>query len=275
MKKLSIAIPSTVLDVEPSLLLKTLRIYQFIRYSSIYGVKELAIYNDGFIDNVLHNRYVTLFRKISRYLLTPPYLRRKLVPLDNDLRYVGVLPPLRLEIYDVSRRGRIGEKRIGYIVDHVKGLVDIGLSKTFRLINKCREHGNYVYVCIKNMHPPIVECLDTKPYMGPSLVFYESFSRVIEEYRGREYLLIATSRYGSIPTYRELTSILDVYDKILVLFGAPRRGLYEIAEKNGYVLEEIVDYIWNTIPGQRVKTIRTEEALLSTLAIFNLSRKHV
>jgi len=54
-----------------------------------------------------------------------------------------------------------------------------------------------------------------------------------------------------------------------VAFGAPSRGLYEIAEEEGAKLEAIVDFVVNTIPEQGTATVRTEEALLATLAIFN------
>ncbi|MEM4532497.1 MAG: putative RNA uridine N3 methyltransferase [Desulfurococcaceae archaeon] len=43
-----------------------------------------------------------------------------------------------------------------------------------------------------------------------------------------------------------------------------------MAERENIVLENVFDYVWNTIPRQGVKTVRTEEALISTLAILNI-----
>ena len=57
---------------------------------------------------------------------------------------------------------------------------------------------------------------------------------------------------------------------VLVAFGAPSRGLHEIAKEEGTRLDRIVDFVVNTIPEQGTATVRTEEALLATLAILNV-----
>jgi predicted SPOUT superfamily RNA methylase MTH1 len=57
---------------------------------------------------------------------------------------------------------------------------------------------------------------------------------------------------------------------VLVTFGAPTRGLYEIARDEGVNLDELMDFVVNTIPAQGTETVRTEEALLATLAILNV-----
>jgi predicted SPOUT superfamily RNA methylase MTH1 len=62
----------------------------------------------------------------------------------------------------------------------------------------------------------------------------------------------------------------SVAQHILVAFGAPSRGLHKIAKEEGAKLEAIVDFIVNTVPGQGTATVRTEEALLASLAILNV-----
>jgi predicted SPOUT superfamily RNA methylase MTH1 len=57
---------------------------------------------------------------------------------------------------------------------------------------------------------------------------------------------------------------------ILVLFGAPARGLHEIVQDENVNLNELADFVVNTVPGQGTETVRTEEALLATLAILNV-----
>jgi len=57
---------------------------------------------------------------------------------------------------------------------------------------------------------------------------------------------------------------------VLVVFGAPSRGLHEIAKEEGAELGEIVDFVVNMIPEQGTVTVRTEEALLASLAILNM-----
>jgi hypothetical protein len=84
-------------------------------------------------------------------------------------------------------------------------------------------------------------------------------------------LTIATARLGA--AFRgvadEIGTKWSRAQNVLVAFGAPARGLHEIAEEEGAKLEALVDFVVNTIPEQGTATVRTEEAVLATLAIFN------
>ncbi|OYT39548.1 MAG: hypothetical protein B6U89_03960, partial [Desulfurococcales archaeon ex4484_58] len=163
MKRLVVGIPSSILSVEHGLLLKTMRVYQVIRFSSIYSVSEIIVYRDPFTRDKEHNRYSRLFKKIHRYLTTPPYLRKKIVPLDKDLRFIGVVPPLRLEIYNVSSTGFIGEKRLGLLISRNGRLyVDLGLDRLFEVVDQSRCNDELVYVVIQSLDPPKARCLDEK-----------------------------------------------------------------------------------------------------------------
>jgi predicted SPOUT superfamily RNA methylase MTH1 len=85
-------------------------------------------------------------------------------------------------------------------------------------------------------------------------------------------LSIATSKYG-VPFVNACGEIAEKWktaDNILVEFGAPARGLFDIAKDEGLNLSEIADFIVNTIPEQSTETVRTEEALIATLAILNV-----
>jgi len=48
------------------------------------------------------------------------------------------------------------------------------------------------------------------------------------------------------------------------LFGGPYSGLHDLID------ERNVDLTVNTVPKQGTKTVRTEEAVISTLSVFNL-----
>lgn len=272
MKRLAVGIPTSILSVEPSLLLRTLRAYQIIRYSSIFGVDEIVLYYDGFTSFKKHEVFARFIRKLWKYLIMPPYLRRKLVPLQKELRYVGVLPPLRLEVFDVSQKGVMGEKRLGYIYMH-RGVLyaDIGLGKPFKVVNQC-DVGKVCLVEIIDLENRIVKCISEHEnyYLGPSLTVMNSLRQLLNTYINRGYLVIATSRYGRTPPISEARSLVRRNDKILVIFGGPKHGLYDIAEREGFKLEDTVKYIWNTMPGQKVKTVRSEEALIATLALVNM-----
>ncbi len=58
--------------------------------------------------------------------------------------------------------------------------------------------------------------------------------------------------------------------RILVAFGAPTQGLYEIVSRESLNLDEIAHFVINTIPGQGTETVRTEEALYASMAALNL-----
>ncbi len=265
-----VCIPTSVLKTEHGLLLKTLKIYKIIRFSSIFGVSEIVFYRDHEVTAKQHNEYFELIYKIWKYLLTPPYLRRKLIPIDKDLKYVGALPPLRLEVYDVGKTIDVGDRRIGYIMNYKGKLyADIGLDKLFKVEAGSCKDGEFAYVEVVDIVSKRVICLDHMPYMGPVLAREDGLMELINDYFSRVDVIIATSRYGKTPSHEELLS-LKKYSRILILFGGPRTGLYDIFKHSGLDLEKEVDFVWNTIPGQKVKTIRTEEALISTLAVFNI-----
>ena len=57
---------------------------------------------------------------------------------------------------------------------------------------------------------------------------------------------------------------------ILVVFGSPTRGLFEIAADEDVCLEELLDFVVNTVPDQGSETVRTEEAVLASLAVLNV-----
>jgi len=272
MKELNIAIPSSVLSIEHGLLLKTIKVFQIVRYTSIFGVSNLLIYRDPYTGIHKHREYLRVFTKIWKYLTTPPYLRKKLVSLDPMLKHAGILPPLRLLVFDVSKSGSIGEKRLGIVVGRGRDKADIGLKKAFSIDNPedCLTIRGFIYVEILSMNPPIVKCISEKPYIGPELRSAISLKEIIRTYSER-CVIVATSRRGTTPSTRELIEVSRA-SCVTVLFGAPRYGLYEIAEKEGFRLEHSTKYIWNTIPDQKVKTVRTEEALIATLAILNFHK---
>jgi predicted SPOUT superfamily RNA methylase MTH1 len=85
-------------------------------------------------------------------------------------------------------------------------------------------------------------------------------------------LSVATSKCG-IPFVNVVEEIAEKWKKaktILVVFGAPSRGLYEIVKNDGLNLSDVADFVVNTIPMQGTETVRTEEAVVASLAILNM-----
>ena len=107
---LSVAIPSSSLENEHSLRDKSITISKFARAFSIFGVKNVFIYVDRktfpfrshtsrnkknkFDPNVVTNES-KLLKLLLEYLDTPQYLRRSLYPIRNELKYAGILDPIR------------------------------------------------------------------------------------------------------------------------------------------------------------------------------------
>ncbi len=275
MFSLEIALPSSVVSIEHGLLLRTLKIYQIIRYASIFGTKKIIIYYDSFIPRTIDKKVKSLIKKIHNYLIIPPYLRKKLMPLDKDLKFVGALPPLRLNIYDVSMKPRPNEIRVCLIRRrNDKFTADCGLKKEVLIIdNESNIREGLGLVRIIDTYRFIgkyIDKYDSNVYLGPSIDFERSLKNIIERKQGTSTCIIATSKYGVIPKAEDMRRALFNKSRLLVLFGSPYGGLYEIAENEGWELEDRIKYIWNTVPGQHVKTIRTEEALIITLGLINL-----
>ena len=107
-------------------------------------------------------------------------------------------------------------------------------------------------------------------YWGFEVKTYgETIKNFIRDYS--KHVIIATSRKGSLLKQEEADLLQKIREKnkILLLFGSPSLGLFEIFKKNGLILEDWADFIINFVNEQGTHTIRTEEAINSTLAILN------
>ncbi len=144
-RSLSILLPSSFLIDARDLRSKTLKIGQIARAASVFCVDRIVIYRDPDLDEA------DFIEKILLYAETPQYLRKRLFPLTDDLRYAGAIPPLRtphhpvdgaskasVEGVEAAKSGgggagtRVGEIRAGVVVRvHETGSwVDIGLERS-------------------------------------------------------------------------------------------------------------------------------------------------
>lgn len=276
---LSILIPGSLVDEESHLRDKTFTVGLIGRAAAVFRVDEVCIYRDlyGVVDQ---SSSVNLIASILRYMETPPHLKRKLIGLKPELRYAGILPPLRLPSHTPPKR--IDEVVSGEVREAIversgaECYVDAGLDKPIRLIGSSPPRGSRVTVRIV-VDKGEVYCKLVDP---SKLRFYWSFhvstpdkplKDILEDYRSTG-LVIATSKYGD-PIEQlidELVSKLTSTRSLAVVFGSPREGLREIAGRQGFKIRDYVDYIVNTIPEQGSYTVRTEEAVYATLAILNI-----
>ena len=57
---------------------------------------------------------------------------------------------------------------------------------------------------------------------------------------------------------------------VLIAFGAPHKGITKTMNMEEAPISEF-DYLLDTIPDQGTETVRTEEAVVATLAILNMA----
>jgi predicted SPOUT superfamily RNA methylase MTH1 len=276
-RKISIAIPASVISDIPHLREKTAKIGLIGRASAIFGVNEIIIYRD--LSDPAFKTEANLIATVLRYMETPQYLRKKLFKLKPELRYAGILPPLRTPHHPTAKRTadlKVGEYREGIVIAETKKgiLVDIGVEKPALVPQARFSLGERVTVRIEN----IDEGLVAKPVNSAEIPYYWGYKVTVWEEsfgnlaRSKRFdLKIATSRYGKTFTMIR-DAIAEKWAKaktILIGFGAPDAGLYEIVRREGLNLDDIVDFVVNTVPGQRTETVRTEEAIIASLAVFN------
>jgi predicted SPOUT superfamily RNA methylase MTH1 len=276
-KKLSIAIPASVISDTPHLREKTSKIGLIGRAAAIFRVDEIIVYPD--YPKVNQTRDLDFIALLLSYLETPQYLRKTLFKIEPRLQYAGILPPLRTPHHPASGKTRdlkVGEYREGLVTAQSKEglLVDIGVEQPALMRQTQFSIGDRLTLQVINVDARVevqpVDRLQVPAYWGYQVcVEKRSFGQLAME--GQFDFVIATARLGAkfVKAKEEIGEKWRNSQKILVAFGAPSRGLHEIAKSEGKRINDLADFVVNTIPEQGTATVRTEEALLATLAIFN------
>jgi predicted SPOUT superfamily RNA methylase MTH1 len=276
-KKLSIAIPASVVSDTPHLREKTSKIGLIGRAAAIFRVDEIIIYPDNPKANQTAD--MDLIATLLDYIETPQYLRKRLFKLRPELQYAGILPPLRTPHHPLNRKMKslkVGEYREGATLSKTNEgtLIDIGVEQPALIPNKQLPIEKRFTVKIteieKRVEVELANRDDISMYWGYIVtVEKHSFGKLVRN-RGFD-LTVATSKRG-VPFADVVEKMAEKWKKantILVAFGAPAQGLYEIVESEGTNLDEIADFVVNTVPMQGTETVRTEEALIASLAILN------
>ncbi|MEM2947432.1 MAG: RNA methyltransferase [Candidatus Bathyarchaeia archaeon] len=276
-KSIAIAIPASVASDIPHLREKTSKIGSIGRAAAIFGVEEIIIYKDEL--KLDQKADMDLIATLLSYMETPQYLRKKLFKLKPELRYAGILPPLRTPHHPLSKKAKelkVGEYREGVTVakSGKNTFVDIGVDKPALISNVRLPLEKRVTVKITGVNKYVMANLASRSevpyYWGYNVTLWDgSFGRLLAK---RLFdLKIATSKYGIFfpDAVGKIAERWKKSEKILIAFGSPTKGLYEIAKQEGLNLDRIVDFVVNTIPDQLTETVRTEEALIASLAVFN------
>ena len=278
-RKLSIAIPASVISDTPHLREKTSKIGAIARSAAIFRVDEIIVYPDNMKQN--QRLDIDFIALLLNYLETPQYLRKALFKLEPDLQYAGILPPLRTPHHSLSGKTKhlkVGEYREGLVLSERRdGLsVDIGVQQSALLRQKQYRMGERLTTQVVNIGDYVevqpVNRDEVPQYWGYTVkVEKRSFGQII---RSSDFdLKISTARIGNdfCEVKTQLGQRWAGSSHVLVAFGAPARGLHEIVSDENLQLNKISDFVVNTLPSQGTVTVRAEEALLATLAVFNVT----
>jgi predicted SPOUT superfamily RNA methylase MTH1 len=277
-KKLSIAIPASVISDTPHLREKTSKIGLIGRAAAIFRVDEIIVYPDNPRANQGEDLDFIAF--LLNYLETPQYLRKTLFKIEPILQFVGILPPLRTPHHPLSgkiKHLKLGEYREGVVLSQTKEglLVEIGVDRPALLREKQFAVGDRLTLQVVRVGEQVeVQTVsrDIVPvYWGYKVrVEKRSFGQLATDEKFD--LTIATARIGDnfMDVASEIGEKWSSAQHVLVAFGAPTRGLHEIVKDEGLELCEIADFVVNMIPEQGTVTVRTEEALLASLSILNV-----
>ena len=268
---ISVAIPDSCLKDEATKLDKSRKVSIIARTCSIFGVKTIYIYDEG-KDNTQDR---LLLATILRYLETPQYLRKTIFPKIDDLRYAGIMHPLQIPHHSLSsnpKNLRPGDIREGAIIFHKgKKFIDIGIHQMFPYFGKEWDKKR-VTVQIKTVDPISFKEIsehEIKQYWGYKVKERPNLMNILEEWGG---LIILTSRKGKEITQKQLQDYGHSDKSILVVFGAPDKGLYEIlGNKIGQIQNAKT---FNFFPNQATDTVRMEESMLGILSILNMAHSN-
>jgi len=275
--KLSVAIPASFVSDVPHLREKTFRIGLVGRASAIFRVDDVIVYPD--FPQTDQRRDINLIATVLSYMETPQYLRRRLFKIQPELKYAGVLPPLRTSHHPLADRTqdlKVGEFREGVVLSCSRdsSQVDVGVEQPALVAGVKLKTNTRVTVKITEIRKPLKAVLtnpkEIKAYWGFKIMVSEHpFGRLAK--KEQFDLVVATSRKGKPIgiVVDELAKRWKQSRRTLVAFGAPTQGLFEIAAREHLRLEDLAHFIVNAIPEQGTETVRTEEALYASLALLN------
>ncbi len=120
---IDIAIPSDFLAEVPDDREAVRKIGYVGRGAAMFQVNKIIVYRHRLVGD--RDRAVFINKNLQ-YLSAPPYLRKDLFKLDRDLKYVGLLPPLKTPNHaPEGKPQRGGEYREGGVVVRWDGYFSI------------------------------------------------------------------------------------------------------------------------------------------------------
>ncbi|XP_065206282.1 putative methyltransferase C9orf114 [Planococcus citri] len=287
---LSIALPGSILDNAQSPELRTYLAGQIARAACIYKVDEIIVFDDyGQIENAYtaatdkKTKCCEQLATILQYLECPQYLRKYLFPIQSSLKYAGLLNPLDAPHH--MRKGDQFQFREGVVLTIPPkpgrgSFVDAGLFKPVIVDKVLEPHFRVTvklspkaYETTKNGFGTVVSPLtpkkETGKYWGYTVRIANSLNEVFTKspYSNGYDLTLGTSDKGACVDEIDLKS--KSYTHGLIVFGGVQGLEYALENDNALEIDDVsllFDHYINICPEQACRTIRTEEAVLITLA---------
>lgn len=263
--QISIAIPDSCLADESTQLDKSRKISSIARACAVFRVDTIYVYNEGGSDT---DR--TLLSTVLKYLEAPPFLRKRLFPRVNELKYAGVLNPLKIPSHVTPTDPKkivAGDIREG-ITSSYKGrrFVDVGINRMIPYHGK-KGLGKRTIIQFKTGFPDLtikeIERKEADVYQGYVVRERSMLSGLVSNWEGS---IILTSRKGRLVTISDVRGYANSAEPILVAFGSTDKGLHDIL---GSKIKQMQNSkILNFFPGQATETVRMEEAVFGTLSII-------
>ena len=271
-KQVSVFIPDSFLSETSDLKLKTYKTGVIGRSLAVFQVNQIVIYKDLSLKDDKFVADADFMAEVLEYMDTPQYLRKNAFPIKSELKHVGILPPLRTPHHPTDSDVKVGEFRPGFTVKRNKKgtFVDIGMNGSGNLAF-CKEQLSVNKVFSFRITKVAKEVIVTPDepddvYWGyKTLSTHKSLKNSLKLVNPD--FVVETTRYADTidSIFNEFKEKLDSADKLAIVFGGPYSSITE--ELNGFSWDLIKV---NTVPSQGTETVRTEEAVISTLSIINM-----
>ncbi|XP_063711316.1 putative methyltransferase C9orf114 homolog [Symsagittifera roscoffensis] len=275
----SLALAGSILNNVSTLQLKTLLAGQIGRYSAIFRIVEIVIFDDhdagsGYVDST--KEACALMRKLLEYQVMPQYMRKSLFGIDQDLAFASLLHPLATPHH--MKMDDFSKYRDGLTLDRKSAagftMANCGLGSDVVLDRKLKP-GICVTVKFEKDDWENGEIVSPKEpfkngyYWGYSIRTANCMDDIFSHPNGAKYdLVLGTSDKGELLTDINLP---DVKTMLIVVGGV--QGLefaFENDEKNASSdCATNFDFYVNCCANQGSRTIRTEEALPIILTSVN------
>lgn len=253
-------IPSTFAINERDEKLLVARINTLARSAAIFGVEQVTIYQDR--DQSDEERNAELMEKYLSYAECPPYLRKALIPKDPDLQYASIMDALQ-----ILSHGYSNQFREGVVTKSGGGVsrIDVGLENAVTVQEEMTE-GKRVTVMNQNDKWEPIDHADITGFWSFTV---ESERKPLGKVLPGDVPVIGTSVHGEPLSAFRGAGVLE--QEFAVVFGSAWRGIPDLVER-GDCTEEQFSGMYNFVPEQHTKTVRTEEAVPIVLGVINALR---